>query len=102
MLRRCLSCLFTTDVDALPKLCNQLGIAALNSEEASNNKFIINKFQEYVDEVNAKLASYETIKYFRILPNDFSIETGELTPTLKVKRRIINQKYKEIIDSMYL
>jgi long-chain acyl-CoA synthetase len=99
--RKYLTSLFTLDVDGLPKLCNQLGIAALNPEDAADNEFIINKFQEHVDKVNAELASFETIKYFRILPNDFSIETGELTPTLKVKRRVINQKYKEIIDSMY-
>jgi len=100
--RKYLTCLFTLDVDNLPKLCNQLGIAAINPEDAVDNEFIINKFQEYVDKVNTELASFETIKYFRILPNDFSVETGELTPTLKVKRRVINQKYKEIIDSMYL
>jgi len=43
----------------------------------------------------------ETIKYFRILPHDFSVETGELTPTMKVKRRFVNEKYKQIIDLMY-
>ena len=54
-----------------------------------------------MDTVNAGFASYETIKYFRILPNDFSVQTGELTPTLKVKRRVVNEKYKDIIDRMY-
>ena len=100
--RRYLTCLFTLDVDGLPKLCNQLGIAALNPEDAVDNKSIINKFQEYVDKVNTELANFESIKYFRILPKDFSIETGELTPTMKVKRQVVNQKYKEIMDSMYL
>ena len=100
--RKHLTCLLTIDAASLPKLCEQLGIDVLNPEQAMNNQIIINKFQEYVDKVNADLARYETIKYFRILPQDFSVETGELTPTLKVKRRVITEKYKEIIDSMYL
>lgn len=100
--RKHLTCLFTLDTDSLPKLCEQLGIDVLTPEHAVENEFIINKFQEYVDKVNANLASFETIKYFRILLHDFSVETGELTPTLKVKRRVIHQKYKQIIDSMYL
>ena len=99
--RKHLTCLFTLDPDALPKLCEKLGIEAVSQEQAVYNEIIINNLQEYVDKVNSDLAGFETIKYFRILPNDFSVDTGELTPTLKVKRRIINEKYKHIIDSMY-
>ena len=73
----------------------------LSPLEACKNDAIIDKFQQYVNAVNRELASFETIKYFQILPEDFSVETGELTPTMKVKRRIVNEKYKNIIDSMY-
>jgi len=59
------------------------------------------RIQECVDEVNATLASYETIKQFRILPRDLTIEDGEITPTLKVKRRIVQRTYESLIDSMY-
>ena len=52
-------------------------------------------------ETNKSLASFETIKKFRILKNDFSIETGELTPSLKVKRKYCSEKYKDVIQSMY-
>ncbi len=100
--RRYLTCLFTLNKESLPKLCAQLGIGLLTVEQAVENKVIINKFQEYIEKVNSVLARFETIKYFRILPNDFSVETGELTPTLKLKRRIINEKYKPIIDLMYV
>jgi long-chain acyl-CoA synthetase len=100
--RKHLTCLFTLDTDSLPKLCGQLDIDVLTPEQAVENEFIIKKFQGYVDKVNADLAQFETIKYFRILPHDFTVETGELTPTMKVKRRVIHQKYKQIIDSMYL
>ncbi len=51
--------------------------------------------------LNTSLANFETIKKFRILKNDFSIETGELTPSLKVKRKYCSEKYKDVIQSMY-
>ncbi|UCE40214.1 MAG: long-chain fatty acid--CoA ligase [Candidatus Aminicenantes bacterium] len=99
--RKHLTCLFTLDANSLPRLCEQLGLGTLSMEEAAQNETIIATVQKYVDEVNASLARYETIKYFRILPHDFTIETGELTPTQKMKRRVVQQKYDHIIDSMY-
>ncbi len=50
---------------------------------------------------NGKVARYQTIKKFEVLPHMLSVEGGELTPTLKVKRNIITTKYKAIIDGMY-
>jgi len=99
--RKYLTCLLTLDADTLSNLCGKLGIGALSMEEAAQNETIIATVQKYVDEVNSSLARYETIKYFHILPNDFSIDTGELTPTQKMKRKVVNQKYDHIIDSMY-
>jgi long-chain acyl-CoA synthetase len=52
-------------------------------------------------QMNRDLASYETVKKFKILPKDFSLEEGEMTPSLKLKRKVINQKYKEQIQSLY-
>jgi len=54
-----------------------------------------------VDTVNARLASFETIKYFRILPRDFAVEEGELTPSLKIKRRVIQERYADRIAEMF-
>lgn len=99
--RRYLTCLVTLDIDSLPKLCEQLGIDILSPNDAVENEYIHGQFQKYINEVNANFASFETIKYFRILPTDFSVESGELTPTLKMKRNVIQQKYKHIIDLMY-
>jgi long-chain acyl-CoA synthetase len=57
--------------------------------------------QHCVDEVNAGLGSWETIKYFELIPHDFTEESGELTPTMKVKRRVVLQRYLDRIDTMY-
>jgi long-chain acyl-CoA synthetase len=58
-------------------------------------------FAKEVEEVNKGLASFEKIVAWELLPDDFTIETGEITPTLKVKRRVVNQKYGPIIDRLY-
>jgi long-subunit acyl-CoA synthetase (AMP-forming) len=47
------------------------------------------------------LARFETIKYYRLLSQPFSEESGELTPSLKVKRKVVMEKYRDLIDSMY-
>ena len=57
--------------------------------------------QRAVDELNSDLGSWESIKYFRLLAHDFTEESGELTPTLKVKRRAVQERYRELIDTMY-
>ena len=57
--------------------------------------------QRGVDAVNAHLAQYETIKRFVVLPGDFSVEGGELTPTQKVKRKVVSEKYAAEIAALY-
>ena len=58
-------------------------------------------YQAVVDAVNARLAQFERIKKFALLSQEFSTASGELTPTLKIKRRIIEERYKDTIDSLY-
>ena len=57
--------------------------------------------QNEVNSVNQKLASYESIKDILIAKVPFSIETGELTPSLKIKRRVVLEKFKEELDKLY-
>ena len=62
---------------------------------------VYNEIKEKVDEMNLKFSSPEQVKKFTILPRDFSIDDGELTPTLKIKRKIINNNWAVEIDNMY-
>ena len=57
--------------------------------------------QACVDELNGRLNRWETIKDFRILDHDLAVETNELTPSLKAKRKVIEAKYEGLLDSMY-
>lgn len=113
--KKYLTCLvsLTTDVEdnGMPKntlfgptleKIKEMGIAATTVEEAMASE----KFQAYIEDcikkANAEATSNaQTIKYFRILPRDVSTAGGELTPTLKLKRRIVTKTYAKLIDSMY-
>jgi long-chain acyl-CoA synthetase len=57
--------------------------------------------EPYFAEVNKSLAKYETVKQFAILPKDLTVDEGELTPSLKVKRKVVEKKYSTMLDKMY-
>jgi long-chain acyl-CoA synthetase len=59
------------------------------------------RIQQAIDALNAKQASYATVKRFAIVPRDFTQESGELTPTLKVKRKVVTENYRALLDSFY-
>jgi long-chain acyl-CoA synthetase len=70
-------------------------------DELVNDKRVIELVQQAVDGVNKRVGNWEAIKYFTLLPRAFTEEAGEITPTLKIKRKVIAQKYAPQIDSMY-
>jgi long-chain acyl-CoA synthetase len=63
---------------------------------------VIDEVQSYVDRMNQNLAGYEQVKKFAILSKEFSIDRGEMTPTLKMKRNVIETRYQDIINSFYV
>jgi long-chain acyl-CoA synthetase len=89
--------------EALPDLCKatDVPIAPL-AEIASNEKVLAFLADRVESDCNNKVARYQTIKKFKVLAHMLSVEGGELTPTFKVKRDIINARYKAIIDDMYV
>jgi len=99
--RKYLSALITLDEEALQELYDRDERKLPPSEVLPTDDGIHKLLQGYIDEVNDDLASYETIKKFRVLPEDFSVESGEMTPSLKVKRRVIQRRYEDLIDGFY-
>jgi len=71
------------------------------SENRTADKHVINRIQKEVDKVNKTLPQWEKIKKFVLLEEPFSIDKGEITPTLKLKRNVIKENYKEEIESIY-
>ncbi|MDX5423199.1 MAG: long-chain fatty acid--CoA ligase [Hymenobacteraceae bacterium] len=81
--------------------CAHKGIKYTYDEDMITKPEVIEKYQREIDKANEGLAQYETIKKFRLIPTLWTVESGELTPTLKVKRKNIMTNYKAEIDSMY-
>jgi long-chain acyl-CoA synthetase len=96
--RKFLSALLTLDPEAAARFAAERGIA---EADVPGDAELARRLQKAVDEVNVTLARVETVKKFHVLPRPFSIETGELTPTLKVKRKVIHQLYSAEIEAMY-
>ncbi len=96
--RKFLSALVTIDPEAAESWASKHGGSAASLHDDSKLQADI---QKHVDEMNQKFARVEQIKKFTILPRNFTVEDGELTPTLKVKRRIVNDHFADEIDAMY-
>ncbi len=99
--RKYMTALFTLDPDKLPAELEAAGSPAKTMEEAAKDEKFKAYLQEKVEEVNSTLARVQSIKKFVIIPEEFTPESGELTPTMKLKRRVINEKYAKEIESMY-
>ena len=99
--RKFLSALVTLNKDQLLHYAQAHHISFQNYSDLVKNEKVYLLIKGRIEEKNKQLAKYETIKKFAILENDFSIETGELTPTLKVKRKFTSEKYKNLIDQFY-
>ncbi len=85
----------------LQDYCQFKGITYTTDEDMITKPEILEKFQREIDKANEQLAQFETIKKFKLLPKLWTIESGELTPKLSVKRRIITARYSNEINSMY-
>ncbi len=97
------SALIVPNFEAISTYCkeNNLLQGISKTEDIVRNDNIINLFQSQIEHCNQFLARFEQVKKIVVLPHVWSIETGELTPTMKIKRRTIKDKYKDIIDKLY-
>jgi long-chain acyl-CoA synthetase len=87
--------------EQLESYCKLKGIEVKDRSELCRHPRIVDLLQRQIDALTPNLAKYERIKKVALLENEFTIEGGELTPTLKVKRRVIDQKYKDVIERLY-
>ncbi len=94
--------LLTLNPKNIQDYCEQKGLKEATHEARVKTQEIYGLIRDAVAEANTHLASFESIKKFSILPGDFTVETGELTPSLKVKRRFCDQKFKTQIDELYV
>ncbi len=95
------SALITIDEETTGRWARERGIDYGDYAELAGRPEVHELIWEAVQEVNRELASYETIKKIAILDRDFSIESGELTPKMSVKRRVVERNYAEILDGFY-
>jgi long-chain acyl-CoA synthetase len=93
--------LITLDPEEAPALAAQLGLEDSSPAAMAENEQVRAEVQKAIDEVNSHVGPVEQIKRFLILDHDLSQETGELTPTLKVKRNVVHEKYADVVDELY-
>ena len=99
--RKYMVALITLEKEVLKKYFNGQEMKFENLKKASENPKVFELIEKAVEDTNARLSRHEQIKKFALLGENFSIESGELTPSLKVKRRVCDEKYKHILDSLY-
>ena len=92
--------LITLDEEEMPVFAREHGLAQ-DIPSLSRDPTVQALIQAEIDRANTKYAQVEQVKKFAILDHDLSQATGELTPTLKVKRNVVNEKYAEVFDALY-
>ncbi len=99
--RNFVTALLTVDEESIKKWAEGGPLAGKSYAEIAAAPETAALIDTYIQQVNGELAKYETIKKFSILPRDLTVEEGELTPSLKVKRKAVEKKYIEVLDGMY-
>lgn len=95
------SALIVPNFEGLEEWCSDAGIPYSSPKAAIKDPKVLAKFEEEVATYNASFAKWEKIKKFSLMESAWGIDTGELTPTLKLKRRVVKQKFGEQIEGLY-
>lgn len=99
--RKYIVALIVPNFETLTQWAATQGISAPSNDELVKHPDVRKKYEAIVNEVNQEFGKVEQIKKFTLLPQQFTQETGELTPTLKIKRKVIQKKYADVIEEMY-
>lgn len=95
------SALIVPSFEHLQRWCEHKGILYTEPDEMLKHPKVIEKFDEEIKKINENFGNWEKVKKFTLLSNPWGIDSGELTPTLKLKRKSIYSKYERIIDEIY-
>ena len=99
--RKYATALITLDAEAIEGWAKEQGLSYSSIEELAGSSEVHELIDGFVAQANQSLERWETIKRFEILPTDLSVDEGEVTPSLKVRRKIVEQKYADVLNSMY-
>ncbi len=99
--RKYVTALIVPSFAALEEWAKENNIAFSSREDLVKNPDVIKFYEKRIADQSKELANYEKIKRFTLMPKEFTQDGGELTPTLKIKRKVVGEKYRDLIDSMY-
>ncbi|HSA16606.1 MAG TPA: AMP-binding protein, partial [Spirochaetota bacterium] len=99
--RKFVTALIVPNFDALKKWAQQNGVEAKDNAALVANEKIIKHFDSIIAEMNKELGRVEQVKKFTLLSEPFTQEKGEITPTLKIKRKVVQKNYSDLIEMMY-
>jgi long-chain acyl-CoA synthetase len=99
--RKYATALITLDPEAIEGWAKEQGLSYSSFEELAGSREVHDLIEGQVEEANRSLERWETIKRFEILPSELSVEEGEVTPSLKIRRRAVENKYADVLNSMY-
>ena len=93
--------LLVPDFAKLEARFEAMKLHAASREELVRHPEVLRLYQEVLDRLNGSLAQFERVKRFALLPTEFTMERGELTPTMKVRRQVVEQRWRSVIDTIY-
>jgi long-chain acyl-CoA synthetase len=93
--------LIVPSFEQLESYAKNAGLDTKNPKDICDNPQIVKLFEDEINKLTGNLSNYEKVKRIVLLERELTIEGGELTPTLKIKRRVVNEKYKDLIDKIY-
>jgi long-chain acyl-CoA synthetase len=99
--RKFIAVLIVPAFDVLERRLKDLGRPPGERADLVSRPDVIALYQEIIDALNRDLAQFERIKRLALLPSEFSVESGELTPTLKVKRKVVEERWRDTIEGLY-
>jgi long-chain acyl-CoA synthetase len=99
--RAYMAALIVPDFEALEEQAKKEGITYASVEDLLARDEIQNIYRREIRQYSGELASHEKVRDFRLVVKEFTVESGELTPTLKIKRRIVEDKYSHLIEDIY-